>query len=663
MNNNYGSQLPYNPTQPEVPYLTITPQSLPWVPVYSGEPFMQSYIASIAMNAANEIQQRSGVNPLRMFMYNQMVRPQLAQQHFANQDFERLVIDIADYIRLLILQRQATTPDQALAAAVTMLVELACAKNLQLYPALEQYLDPQTINNVRAGIMQYDQLIAQLNHMRNQQRATYSSQMQAPMQQNPMMHPGPRSPMGSYPQANVNTAYRNTHTANTSLFQAQPGAPLAGQLGHGRSMAGSRYENTPQQTMQTPNVHPQLQQPFQAREAPVMQPVNPIQIIESDPRIDDAVTEALAAEGLLVWDPSPKYPYLPVYNPLEKELFLVREADGTIRPDLRPLPKEKMDYHRHGLTTVFGPIPKNYDREKTLDTLKRIEDGAKRMTGEPTMITSGDGGETKITRPFVEEGIILETSEAAAWLQGSLSRLAADKGRIPPLYRVYAQIADPVVSLKDQREMIDYFATSRTFVELREKLAAVGDDITEDLKVIIDNKLAAMMNRIVAQNMSIPGKRIDSFVTDLPDLLNAIEDEYGDDILEAMLRHQRTNIRAAFQQFDQENAKSFTQSFIEERKYPDNVIPQVTYLASYYSLTYLDCLAQEMAIELQIGIGAAVTKAISPLMHTILQSLFVDTDSKVYPVERHLLRTNDNRILEAAKGYLGNDFYTLTLLK
>lgn len=139
--------------------------------------------------------------------------------------------------------------------------------------------------------------------------------------------------------------------------------------------------------------------------------------------------------------------------------------------------------------------------------------------------------------------------------------------------------------------------------------------------------------------------------------------DYGQAIQDAFLKYQKQNIAAEFKVLDAECSADMTSVFLDGKIYPEGSTPKITYLASDYSLTYLNCVSHELELELAPQIGAAITKALTPIMFKLIEGLFHDIDLKNNNFARHLIRTNDGRIMETCRGNVGESFYILTLIK
>jgi hypothetical protein len=265
--------------------------------------------------------------------------------------------------------------------------------------------------------------------------------------------------------------------------------------------------------------------------------------------------------------------------------------------------------------------------------------------------------------------MLLETTLEAAWIVGGLNRLTAPSELVPDVYRAHARIATPVITKVDESELVAGLAASKTYLSLRDKLsAAVAEGATPGLWSLIETKMTALVNRILQQKLALPNASgealsIDSFLNDVEDLVSYLGKEYGQNVQQAFLKNQRKEIQSAFASLSEDSAKNLTTIFMAGLKFDETSKPIITYVSSDFSLTYLDCMSYELDVDLAKNLGTLVTATLSPVLHTMLEGLFSEVEESGVDYERHLIMTNDGRVLEAACGYLGEKAYLLTLVK
>jgi len=638
-------QLPFSPEQVQTPYLNIGLNNPPYVPNYVGNPIVASYAPLIAASAAMLIQQESNRSPLRLFMYNQY-----SQNNFCNQDFDSLVVAILDYITFEMLTNRSN-PEIIAQDAVPMLVGLLCAVNVKIFPELQRYTTPQFMQGINNDIMQFDMIARNIKGMQQNMGGMYPNQQQYGLPpRTGYTQPVQNQMPGRWNQSPVPTPM----VGNTALFinQSRPVFEAAAPV----TIGGSKYGNDSKVNPAFSTADP-LKQPFAAREP---------NVIEAS--VANALREVTVSESGVDWKPTKADHYFPAYNPVHQVLYYMLDSDNNIVDiNLKERTDPIMDYERHSLSTVFGSSPKELSFASIDTTLNNIRNGINEINAATELLNDSendpsiDKNDPSIVT-YVKKETIAETSLQVAWLIGALDRLQATD-KIPDVYRAYARIAEPIVGEKDESDAIKNFGISKTFIELREKLDSSVNDISHELWGMANLKMTDLINRILKQNLSIPKLSIDSFVNDIQDLIEYLGNKYGTVIQDAFMKHQRDHIAATFQLMYEGIDDELTSDFMTDRSFV--VAPKITYLASDYSLTHLNCTAFELEVELSKETAAVVTETYTPLMHALLDGLFkdVDTHTEHSYFDRHLIRTSDSRVLEATKGYVGENVYLLTLIK
>ena len=645
---NQQNTLPYNPVAITTPFISININQPTCVPNIQCDSRVQQYLPFISGLVACEIQNKAEMNHLRRFMFNQC-----AINNFNNNDFANVVSATVDYVTLTFLSNGAPSVEAAVNKCVPEMVAMCCAYNLQVFQALQGYAPQEAVQDLNASIATFNRIAGDVANMKRQMGIGQQAmpQYQQPVFVQPQQQGFPQQ--GNFPQQQAIPAFnRGQQQGATFNTGNRPGMSL-GAPNNGR-VTNEKYSN--QQ-----NAQQVLQQPFTPRAEfqPVTQQQPQTQVL-SQPVI---ITEPILVDPLqesVNWKVGGLIPYVPAYNPFTHKLYFQIDVLGNTTPILK---EQSMDYEKHATATVFGKPPKNMDVKRIAVTLNRIADGITEMSKEPkTEIKEGE----KVVK-YVKEEWIAEMSESMLWFLSSLDRLrAAADNNTSSIYRVYGMVAEPVVDANDLSNIIKNFSNSNTFIELREKLKASKDTIAPVLWTVCDFKITQAVNRVIRQNLSIPDMYIDSFTTDIESLITMFENDYGPAIKDAFVKHEANIIQSVFVLCDEAMTINLADGFIENYDFPEGKKPVITFVASNYSLTYLDCLSSELGLELFGKLPSSVTLEYTPVLYNLVKELFDDAD-KIGVFERHLIHTNDNRIMEATKGYIGsdiaNEFYLLTLIK
>ena len=640
---NQQSALPYSAEQQQLQMLNISINTPPYIPQYTGPQPLQNIAGPVAAMVAMELQNNAQRNPLRMFMFNMY-----AQNNFANNEFSALVVGALDYIALTMGSGQYPSIETCAQFCVPRIVGLACAMLVMQYGALERYIDPSNVNNIRSDIQTFQSICQQIDGMKSQvNRQMNQQQMMGQQNQFSVRSGYNNAPLGSTGNFGVNN---NQQQQATGLFS---GGVSRGVFGNNAASAGAsagfdRYADE--------NPKHILQQPFAAKPVTQEQP-------NSEIGVTKVITKEVAANDTDVeWTPSASYPYYPAHNPFMHKLIYTIENNRVIGCKVIDTEPTNMDYERHSLKSVFGPVPKEMDFSNAIKSFDQVRTGVIQLSEA----VYDDAEENKDKYDvFVKPGIIAETSLQQAWLNASLERLQ-NKDAIPDVYRAFALIAEPIVSEKDETEVIKSFGSSKTFIELREKMDSSVNEVSPGLWGSCNMKMTKTINRILKQGMGLPNLSIESFVTDIQDLIEHLGGKnYGEAIQEAFLKYQKDHIAATFQTMYEVEAAELTTMFLDDREFNEKADPKITYLANMYSLTLLNCRSYDLELQLNEGTASIVTKSLCPTMYRLLKGLFDDVEQ--HPersmFDRHLIRTTDSRVLECTKGHLGTDAYLLMLIK
>lgn len=637
---NQNQPLPFNPLQQQAPLLNLSLNNPPYVPRYNGDPQLQQMTPTVAAITAMEIQNNLNKNPLRMFMFNMY-----SQNSFANREFEILVTTIMDYMSLGLMNRSYYNIDMAMQLAIPEMVEMFCAANIRAFPSLEGYLDPSIINISYNAINNLDRIMVTLNSMKQQQQ--YGYQQNQYQNNNRYMMQG----NSGYQQTPISSAI--APSSSSGIFSSNQ-QQMRNDPGTGRAITGSRYNNV------TTNPTVELQQPFTPRNNKMNEEVNNT--------TTDSVVIVPANNSKYKWKPTNTQHYLLAYDPTEYTLkYKVNTETGTVMAAfLENKIGSDMEYDRHVINTVFGHIPKelSFDNESlVLTNIKYGIDGINNATEKLHNITDDTDVHSPEITTFIDNKVICDTSLKSAWFTLAINRLRADTvDNIPYVYRVYADIAEPIISTVDYYDIVKDYGSSRTYIELREKLDSSINEVNIELWSLVNKKMTDLINRILKQNLALPNYRIDSFVADIQDMSELIITKYGDNIFDAFVKNQKEYIASTIHVLDKDIAKDMTSYFLDEYTFAEDLEPKITYVASGYSLTYLNCISHELNIELSDNVGVVVERKYTPLMHDLLDGLFKDIDERGSSFDRNLIRTADGRILEGTRGAIG-DVYILTLIE
>lgn len=678
------AQMPVNPMAPMWPWMGISLNNPPFVPLVQPiDPNLMPLVPVVAAVAAFEIQkaaQDPNTNPLRIFMYNMQ-----AANQFRNQEFEAFVQACMDFLWCNLANQRYATAEQGAQDTTMKMIELARGMYVQRYPALEQTLtyDRNLITAARELSQQFQAVNSEIAMTKQRfglgQQPVYGGYQAPAGYQNPGGYqaggyPTPQRTWGASWQTQVSAAatgigasaaggfFNNRHGASATAAAAAPA---------GSSLHVGRYDQR------------QVNQPsFSSQAAPAPNGsatagAATVPITDSLPTAGGGETKS--SEGLLplekvTWIPSEDYPHPPAYNPELYVAFVRINEQGQMAPVIERK-EDVVDFQAHALNT-FGTKPKSLDLSKTADALERVQHGIEQINDQDSPVEGEQAAESvkfnELIRPEVDQDgkdvLLRELSPAAVWMMTALERLTTQvDGHIPDVFRSHAKLYEAVVGESNETGFVRSFAACESFIELREKLNNSVNKISAELWMVVNRRMTEVVNRALRQNLSLQTK-IGNFVEDIEDLQKLLRSRYGDLVADALAKHEAELIQMTLGTFDDEEAAAELEPFLPpEGNFPEGVVPKATFVVSNASFTFLNCRSHELNIQLH-KVGAAVTPGTAPLLFELLLGIFDAPSTKAFVEEHgkfatHLIRTVDGRVLEAQRGYIGAEYFTLTLVE
>lgn len=680
-------QLRYDPTRLTQPFIQIQLGYPPYTPNVPAIPAVAQNLPLITSMAIMDIQQKAQVNALRTFMFNQF-----AQNNFMTPELDSLVDACVRYIELSLAKRQYGSVEEAIAECVPRTVEMICAVGLQANPGLEQYVDPHTQQVAMRLIQYFRQVGDEINAMRNSQQG---GGFQRPVQtQFTQPGAGPYgNAYGQQPQMQVHRAGANGGysvmapvmrgmTSTGGLFN-NPGTvapPTSSNADQSTRYNASRYAIAPEAVVDVQTRPATLSQPFSPRSP---QEIDSMQETTQGNVLDEPVQKpALVPYTEMDYRGSAVQPYFPAFAPSQFTLGYELSADGATVPIIKRKSKEQiLDYDKHAITTVFGNVPKRLEVNKHLEMLERVQRGVQVMKNAQKG-ESGEGEEVSLSElsghvpdpkaTYVLKPWLSEHSLDAAWVVAGIERNKRnlEAQELPDIFRVYVEVNAVVASDSNEMPLVRELSEAKTFLQLRNQVNENLNTMSPQLYGEINKRLTDTINRILAQNLSMTSVKIDSFVDDIEELIEYLDNNYGEVVKSAFLRHQREHIVAVLHAPDEEHAKSMTENLLEAHFEEGQPQPTITFVGSSYSLTLLNVISYALDIELNPKGSAMLSQKLTPMLYDLVSTLFDEAnteDRANFPIDRHLIRTADGRVLEAAKGYIGEaakqNFYLLTLVE
>lgn len=658
------AQLPVPADSLITPFLNINPQNPPFVPQLQVPPYMQTFVAYIAGCCAVEIQQTAQNNSMRCFMFNLN-----SQNNFMNQEFADTVAAACDYIQLQIMKRQHSDPGSAAAICVPRVIEMIAAANVYTYPGLQAYVPAQSSDAVNQLVQAFRQTGAEITQMKSAQ--AMQAQQPAGFVQN--------NNFQQQPQHAPNNFVRQAPTGVSLTGQGQQaslygGAPAQGPAVRGPGGRVDRYASKAGQGMEEVSFEAgqPLQQPAAIRQAhathakaPVAKEVAPVKTNNVPAQYADHELLNVLQDGSFlipavdseeIWRPNAAQPYLPAYNPSTHLLFHQIFPDGTVGIVVKELTQAMMDWKQHNMGGVFGPAAKVQkmgakDMDEVWADVKALNH-ADMISDVPPV-----EGVDEVVPVWIDTEWKLSTSMEAAILNVRLAHQAAcmKEGKDLLAFESYGSVLQITSDKEDHTAQLVRLGGVETYVGLAEKLKALKGDIPDSLWYLIDQTMTETINRVLRKNLSL-GIDIERFSDDIGQLFTYVEKK-GSVIFQAFQANQENTIRTALATIPEDQRKMMDEQLLAGI---EGIC--LTYLTQETSFTVLDCMSHDLEVELQDGLAVAVLDSMVPEIYALVHGIFDRADNVEAEFARHLILTNDLKVIEVTRGHVGKDFYLMSVV-
>lgn len=655
-----SQQLPVPADQLVAPFLNIDVNNPPYtVPLQAPQQF-QNYLRYLSGMVALEIQNTAQLNPMRVFMFNLC-----AQNNFYNNEFSEIVSSVLDVVMLGFLKRQFHDVPTAIQNCVPRALEMFTAANCRTYPGLAQYVtDPAAQQAVNALIQQFTTIGGEIDNMKRMMANQYP---QAQQQQ--------RGGAG-FVHATAGTAQQQP-----SLFSGGSQAANPGFRGGSPTPRNNRWSQKPQIEEISVEADPRqvTKSPFNSRspapgavsQAPaataaakaVVHSNVPFEL-EEHPLLEvlDNGSYMIPAEDSVVdWVPTTEQPYLPAYNPRTHLLYHQVFPNGKVAAVIKDLTQTMMDWEKHNIGgNSFGTRAKvqtRTDMANVWDDVQTLNHADLAVSTGVPGTDEGEGDQAIDVR--IGTNWVLATSFEGFLVDARLNYLRAcvDSGQDILAYNTYGSIYSVSVDRVDSSDVIDRLSKITEYSVLANKLKGIKGDIADILWYTIDEMLTAAVKRVLRHSLS-RAINFDRFSDDIDDVIGLLEAD-GPLLHGAFLKHQAEVIRTTLSNI-LPNHRAALDAALDM---PNHADLKTTYVGQHVSLTVLDCMSHDLEVELTDGLGAAIVESLTPEIYGLVKGIFERSEEYEEEIGRHFIVTNDLITLEASRGHLGADFYTLSVVK
>lgn len=671
--------IPADPNRLTYPWLQFNFPNPPHVPNLNVPPPLQPHYPHIVAMVLHQTQEQAERNPLRRVFFNL-----LAPNEFRNQQFADLVEVAVLFLDMEMRANKFRTIEDGIAQCIPWVIDRAVAGNVHYWPDLMRFVEPQYQAQVQQMCGEFHNGILRTiqQGMQPVQQQGYGVTSNPPPVQRTGYQGGGHSPviemdpsLGSkrrqdraQEQQTVQRGYTEQTTGNHRIDRHASVTPA---IEEEIRMSGSKMVvvkeaddgSTPQYGTQ----------PIQGRVQQAR--VSDVRYHDRDENgvvvevLDDNTVPRLESDAN--HHRTPEQPYPLAHHPTHQTLFHVIQEDGTATHLIKDKPSyNAMNYDDHELSVTFGKPPAAQIFGRADAALDRIGEGVSQLDTSPVYPAERDLGELgeelvdELTKS-VRDGWSLETSLTEAWFSAVLAR-SPISDEIPDVFMAFSKIATPIVVETNQQANLKLLASSPDLATLAGRLNSMKDEMGDALWYALNKHFTETINAVLERNLSFKFLKITHFSDDAADLIPYLEKHYGSATALGLIKNEASLVAALTNHMNADETQSYSKLLAGYRSVDPETMPELAVVLKDVSITLLNALCYDLDLELQAGVGAAVMESSMPVMHALLRTIFEKTDEMLAASDgkllHHYLITTDGRIMEATRGFLGKDYYLLTLI-
>lgn len=368
-------------------------------------------------------------------------------------------------------------------------------------------------------------------------------------------------------------------------------------------------------------------------------------------------------------DPT-SYPYRQAYNTETHQLIHVKRPDGTVIEKLEPR-TDNMEYEKHELNPTLrkqareraeanGPnIPgPNWKQVNAVKPVRGSFGGlaakaaAKVAEGADEAAPVDTSNDLVTPEPFKLDVVSTTLSLKEAQLKLAMFVKGKDVEAGTPVEFQF-DVLTPIATKDDLVEALNQMETAGSFEELIQQLGELAELVDgrdgeyEEVFTTIDTRLTDAINQTLQQNFSLSDWSIDSFHEDYVDLLGALEEKFGGELVDRFVTHAPLMIGTALSVLKEEGLAAYLKSI------DDDGSSSILAFRDRCSITQVPWKFEDLHLDLNGG--GQVSEAAMPELHEALSAIFTRTEDFPVTFAHRYLQTADKQLIELRKGYLGTD--------
>lgn len=344
-------------------------------------------------------------------------------------------------------------------------------------------------------------------------------------------------------------------------------------------------------------------------------------------------------------------PATPFYNPQTHILFHFLSADGKTVTEDAIQRNDTMGYLDHEL----DPHLRQKAEEARRDSEGKVAVAwqlVERLTPQPDSPLATDDiieGDEEVTALVVPDEYMLTTSMADAIKKAGVRRKLENPDTLDRPFEVYVDRA-VLTSVVEPDFGALYKLTNAS--DFRQVYQLLTDLPKGELAKEVNRRLTDGVNHALRTHIGLKAWSIDSFEEDIGDLMEALKEDYGPTLVNAMEENAIEIIARSLCHFGKEEVHG-----AEVQKLLD--LPQLASVLIWReraSVTQLPVTADELVVPKDDGVLVSATN--TPDFHRTISAIFNRTPDIPHVYHRRYLALADGQVYELVRGYL-NDAATL----
>lgn len=344
---------------------------------------------------------------------------------------------------------------------------------------------------------------------------------------------------------------------------------------------------------------------------------------------------------------NPDQPATPWYDSDTHILFHIKGTDGKVREE--PLQREiTMEYLDHELNPELRKQERDVKVAKggRVDAAWNLVEQLRPIPSEPLATAEAltDDAEGLVVRPHNPDKFQLAVSLSDAVKRTTL-KLKVDKPSIlNEAFELYIDRAVLTDVLDPDYELLFRLANAEDF----KTLYAILLDEVEDTELLkqVGERMVVSINEALSKNMGMRGWSIDNFREDFPDLLSALEQDYGQSVVDTLKGYAPEIITRALGHYTPKDMAEIRPIVHLEEDM------NVLVWRERSSITRLPVTDADLSVPKDTGV--LVSPTVAPEVHKTLTSVFERTLDMPWTYHGRYLATSDGVVYTLIRGYLND---------